>query len=159
MTLAEQAVAELESARDFFNRSTRNLTEAHSTYAPVAGTMTVAQQVAHAAHTFDWFIEGAFRPEGFDVDFEAHQRLIDGYTSLAAARAWFEKAVEDAKQVMGGKSDAELLAPMPEGPIMGGAPRIAIISALTDHTAHHRGALTVYARLQGIVPPMPYMDV
>jgi uncharacterized damage-inducible protein DinB len=42
---------------------------------------------------------------------------------------------------------------------MGGLPRYAIVSALTDHTAHHRGALTVYARLLGLVPPMPYMDM
>ncbi len=28
--------------------------------------MTVAQQVAHTAHTLNWFVEGAFRPEGFD---------------------------------------------------------------------------------------------
>ena len=42
--------------------------------------------------------------------------------------------------------------------IMGGAPRLAIFGAINDHTAHHRGALTVYARLNGIVPPMPYMD-
>jgi uncharacterized damage-inducible protein DinB len=42
---------------------------------------------------------------------------------------------------------------------MGGVPRFAITNALTDHTAHHRGALTVYARLLGLVPPMPYMDM
>ena len=35
---------------------------------------------------------------------------------------------------------------------------MAIASAITDHTAHHRGALTVYARVSGLVPPMPYMD-
>jgi len=49
------------------------------------------------------------------------------------------------------------MTPMPEGPVLGGAPRIAIVSGITDHTAHHRGALTVYARLSGKVPPMPYM--
>ena len=41
---------------------------------------------------------------------------------------------------------------------MGGLPRSAIFGAITDHTAHHRGALTVYARLLGKTPPMPYMD-
>jgi uncharacterized damage-inducible protein DinB len=35
---------------------------------------------------------------------------------------------------------------------------MAIFGAITDHTAHHRGALTVYARLAGAVPPMPYAD-
>ncbi len=31
-----------------------------------------------------------------------------------------------------------------------------MISAITDHTSHHRGALSVYARLLGKVPAMPY---
>ena len=49
-------------------------------------------------------------------------------------------------------------APIVEGPILGGAPRSAIIPAMADHTAHHRGALTVYARLCGKTPSMPYGD-
>jgi len=31
-----------------------------------------------------------------------------------------------------------------------------VINAIVDHTAHHRGALSVYARLPGKVPMMPY---
>lgn len=159
MSLAQQALAELDSAQEFFNRSTRNLTEDQSTLAPADGMMTAAQQVAHAAQTIDWFITGAFRPEGFDTDWESHAKVVHGYSSLKAARAWFDKAVTDAKQTIGAKSDDELLTPLPPGPIMGGAPRFAIFSAITDHTAHHRGALTVYARTAGIVPPMPYMEM
>lgn len=159
MSLAEQAQIELENARDFFNRSTRGLAEEHSAFAPAPGMMTVAQQVAHVAQTIDWFAEGAFRPGGFDLDFEEQAKILAGCTSLAAARGWFEKAVADAKSALGGRSDADLLAPLPPGPIMAGAPRFAILAAITDHTAHHRGALTVYARLNGIVPPMPYMDM
>lgn len=159
MSLVQQAVAELDSAADFFKRSTRNLTEAHSASAPAPGMMTAAQQVAHAAHTIEWFTQGAFRPEGFDTDFEAHAKDVQACTSLTAARAWFDRAIASAKATVGSKTDADLLAPLPPGPIMGGAPRIAIISGITDHTAHHRGALTVYARLNGVVPPMPYMDM
>jgi uncharacterized damage-inducible protein DinB len=159
MSLAEQAAIELENARDFFNRSTRNLTEEHSGFAPAPEMMTVAQQVAHVAQTIDWFMHGAFRPEGFAMDFEEQAKALMEYTSLAAARGWFEKAVDSAKSAVAGQSDADLLAPLPPGPIMGGAPRFAIFSAITDHTAHHRGVLTVYARLNRIVPPMPYMDM
>ena len=158
MALAQAALADLASAHQFFTRSTGSLTESHSTFAPSPGMMTVAQQVAHAAHTVDWFMEGAFRPEGFDLDFEQHAREVNTYTSLAAARAWLDKAFESARTLVASKSDADLMAPLPAGAIMGGAPRIAIFSAITDHTAHHRGALTVYARLQGVVPPMPYME-
>lgn len=159
MSLAKQATAELRSAHEFFARSTRNLTEAHSTFAPADGMMTAAQQVAHVAHTIDWFMQGAFRPEGFDQNWEEQARVVGGYTSLEQARAWFERAIAQAIAKVEPLSDEELLVPLPEGAIMGGAPRIAIFSGITDHTAHHRGALTVYARLNGIVPPMPYMDM
>jgi uncharacterized damage-inducible protein DinB len=159
MSMAQQALVELNSAQEFFNRSTRNLTEEHSTVTPAPGMMTAAQQMAHAAHTVDWFLEGAFRPEGFDMNFEAHAAKVNAYTSISAARAWFDKAMAAAKQVIAEKSDADLLAALPPGAIMGGAPRMAIFSAITDHTAHHRGALTVYARIKGVVPPMPYMEM
>jgi uncharacterized damage-inducible protein DinB len=159
MSLAQQALNELRSAHEFFNRSTRNLTEAQSTFAPADGMMTAAQQMAHVAHTIDWFLEGAFRPEGFDQNWEEHARIVGSYTSIEKARAWFERAVANATTKVTSMTDADLLAPIPDGPIMGGAPRIAIFSAITDHTAHHRGALTVYARLNGIVPPMPYIDM
>lgn len=158
MTLAQQAVAELENARQCFTRSTRALTEAAAGARPAAGMMTAAQQVAHVAQTIDWFIEGAFSAHGFDTDFEAHQQALERYTSLAAAREWFERAMATAKDTLAGKTDEELLAPIADGEIMGGAPRMAIVSGITDHTAHHRGALTVYARLGGLVPPNPYVD-
>ena len=32
----------------------------------------------------------------------------------------------------------------------------AVINGITDHSAHHRGALAVYARLLGKEPAMPY---
>lgn len=157
MHFALVATLELDNIERFFNTSTQELTEDLSTFAPAPGIMTAAQQVAHAAQTIDWFVEGAFRPEGFDMDFEAHAKALENVTSLAAAREWFAKSISNAKAILGSKSDADLMTPLPDGPIMGGAPRFAIVSAMTDHTAHHRGALTVYTRLNNKVPPMPYM--
>jgi hypothetical protein len=90
--------------------------------------------VAHVAQAIDWFIEGAFRPEGFDTDFEAHAKALESFTSLTAARAWFTKAVAAVRATLSIKSDAELTAPIAAGPIMG-------------------GALAVYARVSGLVPP------
>jgi uncharacterized damage-inducible protein DinB len=157
MSLVQTSIAELESIEKFFNTSTKELTEDLSTFRPSEGMMTSSQQIAHAAQTVDWFMEGAFRPEGFDMNFEELGKAIDKVTSVAAAREWFKKAIANAKAVIGSKTDADLMAPLAQGPIMGGLPRIAIIGAINDHTAHHRGALTVYARLNGKVPPMPYV--
>ena len=81
---AEQLLA----SKDFFNRSTRVLEEADSGFRPRDGMMTVAQQVAHAAQTLDWFIEGATTAKGFDLDFENHAKAVQSVTSLTAARKW-----------------------------------------------------------------------
>ena len=48
------------SAYKFFTRTTSCFTDADSAFAPEEGMLTVSQQIAHVAHTFDWFIEGAF---------------------------------------------------------------------------------------------------
>ena len=68
---------QLLASKDFFDRSTRVLDEADSGFRPQADMMTVAQQVAHTAQTIDWFIEGASRPEGFDLDFEKHAKALE----------------------------------------------------------------------------------
>lgn len=155
----QQILQELQSSHEFFNRSTRNLAEEHSTFASAEGQMTACQQVAHVAQTIDWFFEGAFRPEGFSTDWDEMAKAISAVTSLAAAQEWVERSFAAAKAKAEATSDAEWIAPLPPNMIFGEAPRFAIISGLTDHTAHHRGALTVYARLKGVTPPMPYMDM
>lgn len=150
---------EMASSKEFFDRSTRLLTEEHSGYKPVDGVFTAAQVVAHVAQTVEWFFQGAFDANGFSMDFEGMDREARAVTSLAAARAWLDKAYALAHQTIDAHTDEEWLSPLPEGPIMGGLPRLSIGGAIVDHSAHHRGALTVYARLLGITPPMPYMEM
>lgn len=159
MSLSQAAAGQIAAAQEYFNRSTRSLTEQLSGFAPSAGMFTAAQQVAHVAQTVEWFIEGAFRSEGFNMDFEAMDAEVRKVTSLAEAREWLDRAFAAALRTVEGKSDADLRAPLADGPIMGGLPRMAVFGAITDHTAHHRGALTVYSRLNGITPPMPYMEM
>lgn len=156
--LKEILIQGLSDTETYFNRSTACLREEHSTFRPQRETMNVAQQVAHVAQTIEWFLEGAFRPEGFSLDFEAHAAEIEDWTSLDAARDRLAKAFAAARAKLAECDDAQLREPLPEGPVMGGAPRLAIVSGIEDHTAHHRGAMTVYSRLQGLTPSMPYMD-
>jgi uncharacterized damage-inducible protein DinB len=147
---------QLLASQDFFDRSTRVLDETDSGFRPREGLMTVAQQVAHTAQTLDWFIEGVTRPGGFDLDFEKHARALAAVTSLAAARQMLETAYANSVQFLRSRSPEDLSQPLPPGPIMGGQPISDIVWAMVEHTAHHRGALTVYSRLLGKVPPMPY---
>ena len=147
---------QLDASKTFFECSSRVLDETHSEFRPQEGMMTAAQQVAHAAQTLNWFVEGASRAEGFDLDFEKQAKDLANVTSLAAARQMLETAYANAVQFIRSRSPEDLAAPLPPGPVMGGQPIGDIVWAMVEHTAHHRGALTVYTRLLGKVPPMPY---
>ena len=147
---------QLLASKEFFERSTRVLDEADSGFRPRDEMMTAARQVAHAAQTIDWFIEGASRPEGFDLDFAKHAQANRQVTSLAAARQMLESAFANAIHFIRSRSADQLAQPLPPGPVMGGQPIGDIVWSIVEHTAHHRGALAVYSRLLGKLPPMPY---
>jgi len=151
-------LTELDTVKVFFERSTSCLTEEDSKFVPKEGMLTIAQQVAHAAQSIDWFVEGMTSVDGFDMDFEKHWKEVLPCKSLAEARDWFSKAILRAKSAVGEMEEGELLERLVPGPVMGGKPKLAVISAISEHTAHHRGALTVYSRLLGREPKMPYMD-
>lgn len=146
----------LKELEKFFNKSTSQLTEADAGFAPKPGMYTVAQQVAHVALVAEWYLDGAFNPAGMSMDFAAHETEIAKVNSLADARAWFQKACRTVEKALQIRPLSEWEQPI-AGQIMTGEPRIAIIEGVVEHTAHHRGALAVYARLLGKTPPMPYL--
>lgn len=152
----DQLAQQLLASQDFLNRSTRVLDEGDSGFRPHAGMMTAAQQIGHTARTLDWFVEGATRAEGFDLNFEAHAQALESLNSLATARLMLEAAYAHAVAFARGLKPEDLARPLPAGPVMAGQPVGDIFWAMIEHTAHHRGALTVYSRMLGKVPPMPY---
>ncbi len=156
--IKEGKLAELEACRKFFKRSTSTLTEAEATFSPKEGMMSSAQLIAHVAQTFEWFIDGAFGADGFNTNFDKLMAEVMAYDSVEKAQAWFDKAHKYFCSVLESKRDDELMTPLKDTSIMGDAPAVAVVGAVIEHTAHHRGALAVYARLCGKVPPMPYMD-
>lgn len=157
MTIAEYLRA-LEETQRYFNKSTSIFDEADSAFAPAAGMFTVAQQVAETATTLGWFIDGAFGDNGWDMDFGGHQAKVLAVSSLAAARQQLDAAFDRARTTIAAQSPERMEEVFPaDDPIMQGARRSSILNAIADHTAHHRGALTVYARLLGKASPMPYM--
>lgn len=155
---ANAHVMQLKQSLQFFSRTCSVFQEKDSSYAPTPGQLSVAQQVAHVAQTIDWFVAGAFSPQGFDLDFASHHAAVRQVSSLADAFAWLARSVDAACADFGARTEAEMAAPLPAGPIMGGAPRCAVVGAICEHMAHHRGSLAVYARLLEYAPPMPYGD-
>ena len=155
MSAAAGLVSQLESTLKFFKTTLSVFEEQDSGFAPNPELYTVAGHVAHAADSVDWFIEGAFGG-GWDMEFDVLIQRAKDVTSLGEAIAWLDRAFANATAVIGAASDQDLYSPIPDTRIMNGAPRVAVVSGIVDHTAHHRGSLAVYARLLGKVPEMPY---
>ena len=157
--IKEILLKEIKSSQEFFERSTRVLSESDSEFRPANESFTVAQQVAHVAHTIHWFLDGALSSEGFDLNFAEHSAILQKVTSLQQARAQLNRAYETLIGKVQSMSEQELTAPMADSPVMGGEPRYEAFLGLIEHTAHHRGALTVYTRLLNKAPLMPYMEM
>ena len=157
-TKMQSLIQELSESKEYFDRSTRPLVEDNSTFAPTEEMYTVAQRVAHVARSMDSMLTGAVSPEGFDMDMENYETEIRKVTSLEAARHELEGSFAKAEEMMNARPESEWDELLPAGPMFGGQPRWKVIPAIIEHNAHHRGALTVYTRLIGKKPPVPYME-
>lgn len=153
--LLEGTLNKLETTRQFFENSLDGVEESDGSFSPKEGMFTLAQHVAHVAQTIDWFLEGMFS-DAFDLDFEAHEQKVKEINSFNEAKAWFDQAFEQAKAKLQSAGEEALKERLPAGPIMGGVPRYIVVGAISDHCAHHRGAIAVYIRMLGKEPRMPY---
>ena len=151
-----ELIGQIDATQKFFNTTMRCFEHGDGDFTPLPGLRPVKAHVAHVAHTLDWFVEGAFG-SGWDMDFEAGERQCRAVASLAEARQWLDRAFANLKRTIEQASPEQLAEPIRDERILGPAPRAAIISAIVDHTAHHRGSLAVYARQAGRTPAMPYM--
>ena len=149
------AINEIRQTKKFFDRSTEALSEEDSGFVPAEGAWTVAQQVAHVAQTIDWLLDGM--NDHWEMDFEKLVGETLGVTSLSEARAWLERSFNAAEERFTNASPEYLSQALAENEILGTAPRYAVVGALVDHTAHHRGALALASRIAGKTPAMPYM--
>ena len=153
--MKEGLIKELEIQKTFLLNTINCLSEEDSGFKPNDKMYTVAQHIGHAAETIDWFMEGAFG-KGFDMNFDNYEeKMKEKYNSFDDSVKLLKEATARGIETLKNASDAELMAPI-TGEIMKGAPKLVVVGFITDHTAHHRGALSVYARLLGKVPTMPY---
>jgi len=155
--LRDGLINKLDSTELFFNRTLSVCEEQDGPFKPRSDMFSLTQQVAHVALTVDWFLDGMFSKSGFDTNFEAHQKVIESQVSLNKAKAWLEKSFQSFRDKLESVDDEVLKQRLPAGPIMGGVPRYIVVGALVDHTAHHRGSISVYIRLLGKIPPLPYV--
>jgi len=156
--MKEVVIEQLKIQENFFLNTISCLTEEDSSFSPNEEMYTVAQHIGHSAETIDWFLEGAFGEKGFDMGFENYAERMKKYISFDESVKYFKEATANGIKRLEALSDAELMTPI-TAEIMTGAPKMAVVNGIVDHTAHHRGALAVYARLLGKKPQMPYGEM
>ena len=153
--MKEGLIKELEIQKTFLLNTINCLSEEDSGFKPNDKMYTVAQHIGHAAETIDWFMEGAFG-KGFDMNFDNYEeKMKEKYNSFDDSVKLLKEATARGIETLKNASDAELMAPI-TGEIMKGAPKLAVVGAITDHAGRHRGAVSVYARLVDRTPMMPY---
>ncbi len=153
--MKEGIIEQLKMQEKFFLNTISCLTEDDSSFRPNEEMYTVAQHIGHTAETVDWFFEGAFGEKGFDMNFENYEERMKKHISFDASVTYLKEATANGIKIIQAASDSELMTPI-TAEIMTGAPKMSVVGAIVDHTAHHRGALSVYARLLGKKPQMPY---
>jgi uncharacterized damage-inducible protein DinB len=141
--------------RHFLNNVLNVLPADAGDSAPLPGMMSAAHQIAHIAMTIEWFIDGTFG-KGFSDDFSAQQAMLSQSLTIAEARVRLDAAWDRWIALVEATTPESLQQTVPPNPFFQDKPRETVIMYNSDHTAHHRGILTVYLRHLGITPPMVY---
>lgn len=79
--------------------------------------------------------------------------------SLAGALHAFDQTMNIVSEVFAQLTAEELRQPIPENPMQLPSAFAVLYFGIFDHAAHHRGALSQYARLLGKEPCIPYFDM
>ncbi len=174
---------------EYFHRVVDIFDESESTFRPSKDLLSVAGQILHVSILIEYFLSGLFgKYEGFSplsdqelgfmdmswtkIADEKHLHLVldpikwprafIASTSVVEALKLFDEAMTKAVEFIGAMSSQDFaVAKPPINPVF--APEKFkypdILEVMNDHTAHHRGALVVYAHLLEKDPRMPYFDL
>ncbi|QDE68256.1 MULTISPECIES: DinB family protein [Myxococcus] len=177
-------VQKLRKHREYFHRTLECFRDGDASFRLTQESMTAAGQVLHAAAAIEYFLSGLFgtfegwstmsqRQRGF-VDMSWAQsantspqerndtpELQEAGRSLKKAAELFDRSMDSASAMFGARTMEELTqAPLLPNPLFPPWFTAAqVFELMLDHTAHHRGALSQYARGLGLEPKIPYFDM
>jgi uncharacterized damage-inducible protein DinB len=156
LKFADVLLAEFDRGAGLTRRVLARVPPDRLEWRPHEKSMTLGRLVTHLAELPGW---GASLVETREYDLSQRPPTEQTDLTLDAARARFEANVAAMRQAILSRTDPELLAPWTlksEGRELFTAPRlVALRTLLLEHSAHHRGQLTVYLRLLDVpLPPL-----
>ncbi len=182
-------VRKIYDQHEYFHRVVDIFDESESAFRPSKDLLSVAGQILHVSMLIEYFLSGMFGSyEGLtplsdselgfmDMSWtkiadekDLHQvldparwsRPFMASTSVIEALKLFDDVTDKAAELIGAMSLQDFATAQP--PINPVLPPEKfqypdILEVMNDHTAHHRGALVVYAHLLEKDPKMPYFDL
>lgn len=155
MSLAETLIQELEMEAATTRRVLERVPEAHFAWKPAAKSRTLGELAMHIA----------MNPGSVMSLAAQNPAPLPGFgdtmpTSTAQVLDALTASVAEAKQVLGGMTDAQVTETwrlVANGTEIMAMPRIAFLrSVFLNHWYHHRGQLSVYLRLLDVPLPSIY---
>lgn len=174
----ELAVIQIQKQKEWFNRVISCFSEEDAAFRPREGMLSVAGQINHVTNGLEIFLAGVIlefdrlksrtwssRRRGavwpsWDMEWSKNSNSDPVQTdeSLAGAVQAFNETIDMVAEVFAGLSEQELIKPLAPNPMRVLTPQ-RIVNGICDHSAHHRGALSQYARLLGKDPKLPYFEM
>ncbi len=156
MPIIDSILAELDQEAKTTRRLLERLPEGKFGWKPHEKSMTLGDLALHVATIPGFFARLAIQ-DGYDA---ANFRPLTVPPTTAELVAVFDAGMADVRKHLPALGDDKLMAPwsfMNGGKTMITLPRIGLIrSILCNHYYHHRGQLSVYARLLDIPVPSIY---
>jgi len=123
---------------------------------PHEKSMTLGRLAGHLAEIPGW-VKESLTQDGLDMGGEHKPDVLSTRDEVLAK---FDKMVAVARPLIEGASDAQFMAPWTlknKGQDVFTMPKIAVVRAwVFSHAIHHRGQMSVYLRLTGVLVPSIY---
>lgn len=159
MKIAELFLSELDREHTRSKRALEQVPEGRHDWKPHEKSMTFGYLAEIVAAIHSW-VAMAINQDELDLDPPGGSKYKQEplYTSAALVER-LEKSTADARAALQGTSDERLMQPwrlLVGGKVVQESPRHVVIRDILNHSAHHRGQMTVYLRLLDRTVPALY---
>lgn len=159
MKIADLFLSELEREHERSRRALERVPDGRRDWKPHDKSMNLGYLTEIVANIHSW-VAMAINQEELDLNPPGGPKYKpEPLTTSAALLTALNKSTDAARSALANATDEHLMRPwklLVAGNVVSEAPRHVMIRDILNHSAHHRGQLTVYLRLLGATVPALY---
>jgi uncharacterized damage-inducible protein DinB len=149
LTTVQQIMKRWKMHRNALLELVTVLPESAGSWRPWDGGMTTIELVHHLAWTPDFFFEAMGARD---------MKIPPVPSTLTEARELLEQLTKEHEQILASYTESDLKKDATIELFKVTEPGVEVLHRLIGHEAHHKGQLTLYARMLGVEPPF-YVDL